>query len=80
MSRRLAAAASLLLLALAVTVALVLAIQSFPRGAAVLACLVAAVGAGWWALLRRGGRSRGGARFPHYTCRPHCPPAGPVTA
>jgi diacylglycerol kinase family enzyme len=53
-SRRLAAIASLVLVAAAVVLAVVLAAQSFPRGLSVLACLVAAVWAAWWALIHRG--------------------------
>ena len=53
-SRRLAAIASLVLLAASAVLAVVLAVQSFPRGVSVLACLVAAVWAAWWALVHRG--------------------------
>jgi diacylglycerol kinase-like protein len=53
-SRRLAAIASLVLLAASVVLAVVLAVQSFPRGLSVLACLLAALLAAWWALVHRG--------------------------
>jgi diacylglycerol kinase family enzyme len=52
-TKRLAATAALILLLAAVVLAVVLAAQNFPRGLAVLACLVAAAAAAWWALLRR---------------------------
>jgi diacylglycerol kinase family enzyme len=55
MSRRLAAITSLVLLAAAVVLAVVLAVQRFPHGLSVLACLALAVLAGWWALVHRGG-------------------------
>ena len=54
MSRRLAAIASLVLLAASVVLAVVLAVQGFPRGLSVLACLVVALLAAWWALVHRG--------------------------
>jgi diacylglycerol kinase family enzyme len=53
-NRRLAAITSLVLLAAAVVLAVVLAVQSFPRGLSVLACLVVAMWAAWWALVHRG--------------------------
>jgi diacylglycerol kinase family enzyme len=52
--RRLAAGASLLLSAAAVVLAVVLTVQTFPRGITVLVCLVAAVAVAWWGLLRLG--------------------------
>ena len=54
MNRRLAAITSLVLLAASVVLAVVLGVQSFPRGLTVLACLVAALLAAWWALVHRG--------------------------
>ena len=54
MNRRLAAIASLLLFAASVVLAVVLGVQNFPRGLSVLACLVAALWAAWWALVHRG--------------------------
>ena len=54
MNRRLAAVASFLLLATSVVLAVVVGVQRFPRGLSVLACLVAALGAAWWALTHRG--------------------------
>jgi diacylglycerol kinase-like protein len=53
-NRRLAAIASLVLLAASAVLAVVLGVQSFPRGRSVLACLVAALLAAWWALIHRG--------------------------
>lgn len=53
-NRRLAAIASLVLMAVSVVLAVILAVQRFPRGLSVLACLVAAMAAGWWALTHRG--------------------------
>jgi len=53
-NRRLAAIASLLLFAASVVLAVVLGVQNFPRGLSVLACLVAALWAAWWALVHRG--------------------------
>jgi diacylglycerol kinase family enzyme len=52
--RRLEASAALLLMGASVVVAAVVAVQAFPRGLSVLACLLLAIAAGWWALLRRG--------------------------
>jgi diacylglycerol kinase family enzyme len=54
MSRRWAAIASLVLLAASVVFAVVVAVQRFPRGLSVLACLVVAMLAAWWALVHRG--------------------------
>jgi diacylglycerol kinase family enzyme len=53
-SRRLAAIASLVLLAASIVFAVVLATQRFPHGLSVLACLVGALWAAWWALIHRG--------------------------
>jgi hypothetical protein len=52
--RRLAAIASLLLLAAAVVLAVVVGVQSFPRGLSVFACVVLALSAARWALVHRG--------------------------
>jgi diacylglycerol kinase family enzyme len=54
MSRRLAAIASLVLLAASAVLAVVVAVQRFPRGVTVLACLAGALWAAWWALVHRG--------------------------
>ena len=54
MNRRLAAITSLVLLAASVVLAVVVGVQRFPRGLTVLACLVAALLAAWWALVHRG--------------------------
>jgi diacylglycerol kinase family enzyme len=53
-NRRLAAIASLLLMAASVVLAVVVAVQRFPRGLSVLACVVFALVAAWWALVHRG--------------------------
>jgi len=53
-NRRLAAVLSLVLLAAAVVLAVVAGAQSFPRGLSVLACVLVALAAAWWALLHRG--------------------------
>jgi diacylglycerol kinase family enzyme len=53
-NRRLAAIMSLVLLAASAVWAVVLGAQSFPRGLAVLGCLVAALWFAWWALVHRG--------------------------
>jgi hypothetical protein len=53
-SRRLAAITSLVLLAASVVLAVAVAFQSFPHGLSVLACLMVAVWAAWWALVHRG--------------------------
>jgi diacylglycerol kinase family enzyme len=53
-NRRLAAIASLLLLAASVVLAVVVGVQRFPRGLSVLACVVLALVAAWWALIHRG--------------------------
>lgn len=53
-NRRLAAIASLVLLAASVVLAVIVGVQSFPRGLTVLACLVVGVVAAWWALVHRG--------------------------
>ena len=52
--KRLAALGALVLLLAAVVLAVVVAVQNFPRGLLVLACLVVAVGAAWWGLVRGG--------------------------
>ncbi len=54
MNRRLPAIVALLLLAASVVLAVVVAAQSFPRGLTVLACVILAVMAAWWALTHRG--------------------------
>lgn len=54
LSRRFAATVSLVLFAASVVLAVVLAVQGFPRGVSVLACVVAAVAVAWWALVRHG--------------------------
>ncbi len=54
MNRRLAAIASILLMAAALVLAVVIAVQSFPRGLTVLACLILGAGAAWWGFLRGG--------------------------
>ena len=54
MRRRLQASAALLLLAAAVVLTAVVAVEGFPRGITVLACLVLALAAAWWGLVRRG--------------------------
>jgi hypothetical protein len=53
-ARRSAALAALLLGAAALALAVVTAVQHFPRGPVVLACVAAALAAGWYAILRRG--------------------------
>ena len=54
LNRRLAAIVSLVLLAASVVLAVVVGVQRFPRGLSVLACLVVALLAAWWALVHRG--------------------------
>ena len=54
LSRQWAAVVSLALFAATVVLAVVVAVQRFPRGLSVLACVVVALAAAWWALLRRG--------------------------
>ena len=54
MARRLSAIAALVLLGASIVLAAIGAVQAFPRGLSVLACVVLALAAGWWALLRRG--------------------------
>ena len=54
LNRRLAAIASLVLLAASVVLAVVVGVQRFPRGLSVLACVVLALVAAWWALVHRG--------------------------
>ncbi len=53
-NRRVAALASLLSLAASVVLAVVAGAQRFPRGLTVLACVVVALLAAWWALIHRG--------------------------
>ena len=53
-NRRFAAITSLALSVASVVIAAVVAVQSFPRGLTVLACLVGAVLAAWWALVHQG--------------------------
>ncbi len=54
MNRRLGAIGALLLMGAAVVLAVIVAVQRFPRGLSVLACVLLAIAAAWWALLRRG--------------------------
>ena len=54
LNRRLAAVVSIVLFTAAVVLAVVVAVQRFPRGLSVLACVVVAFAAAWWALVRRG--------------------------
>ena len=54
MTRRLAAAAALLLLIAVMALAMIVVIQEFPQGLAVLALVGVAVLAGWYGILRRG--------------------------
>ena len=54
MRRRLQASAALLLLVAAVALTVVVAVEGFPRGFTVFACLVLALAAAWWGLVRRG--------------------------
>ncbi len=53
-ARRLWAVAALACAIAAVVLAVVVAVNRFPRGLTVLACLVLAICATWWGLLRRG--------------------------
>jgi diacylglycerol kinase family enzyme len=53
-ARRLWAAAALVCAVAAVALAVAVAVNHFPRGLTVLACLVLAVGAAWWGVCRRG--------------------------
>ena len=53
MAQRLGAIAALVLMA-ASTVLAAVVVSRFPRGLSVLACMVLALAAGWWALLHRG--------------------------
>jgi diacylglycerol kinase family enzyme len=59
--RRLAAVASLVLFGASVVLAVVVAVERFPRGLSVLACVVVAAAAAWWALVRRGSARVAGA-------------------
>jgi len=54
LSPRLAAVVSLVLLVASVVLAVVLGVQGLPRGLSVLACVVVAMVAAWWALVHRG--------------------------
>ena len=54
MNRRLAEITSLVLLAASVVLAVVVGVQSFPHGLTVLACVLVALVAVWWALVHRG--------------------------
>jgi diacylglycerol kinase family enzyme len=54
MRRRLNAIAALVLMGAAAVLAVILAVQTFPRGLTVFVCILAAVLASWWGLLRRG--------------------------
>ena len=56
MNRRLAAVVALVLFAASVVLAVLVGVQRFPRGLSVLACVVVALAAAWWALVRRGWR------------------------
>jgi diacylglycerol kinase family enzyme len=53
-NRRLAAVLSVVLLVSSVVLAVVVGVKGFPRGLSVLACVLVAVAAAWWALVRRG--------------------------
>jgi hypothetical protein len=59
--QRLAAVASLVLFGASVVLAVVVAVERFPRGLSVLACVVVAAAAAWWALVRRGSARVAGA-------------------
>jgi len=52
--KRLAALGALLLAAVSILVAVLTAVQQFPRGLFVLVCVAAALVAGWYGLIRRG--------------------------
>jgi hypothetical protein len=52
-SRQLKAIIALVLMGASVVLAVIVAVQTFPRGLTVTACLLAAVLAAWWCLLRR---------------------------
>ncbi len=54
MNRRLAAVASILLMAAALVLAVIIGVESFPRGVTVLACMILGVVGAWWGFLRRG--------------------------
>ena len=54
LNRRLAAIVSLVLIAASVVLAVVVGVQRFPRGLSVLAVVVLALVAAWWALVHRG--------------------------
>ncbi len=61
LSRRVAAIASVLLMAAATVGAVIVAVERFPGGISVLACVLAAAAAAWWALTRRGSARVAGA-------------------
>ena len=52
--KRLAALGALLLAAVSILVAVLTAVQQFPRGLFVLVCVAVALVAGWYGLVRRG--------------------------
>ena len=54
MTRRLAAIVSLLLFVASVVLAAIVAVERFPSGLTVLACVLVALVVAWWALLHRG--------------------------
>ena len=54
LNRRLAAIVSLGLIVASVVLAVVVGVQRFPRGVSVLACVLVALVAAWWALVHRG--------------------------
>jgi len=61
LNRRSAAVVALVLFAASVVLAVVVGVQRFPRGLSVLACVVVALAAAWWALVRRGSARVAGA-------------------
>ena len=54
MSRRLLAMVALVVGAATIVLALWVAVSEFPRGLLLLGCILVAVAAGWYGLLRRG--------------------------
>jgi diacylglycerol kinase family enzyme len=54
MRRRYKAIAALVLMGASLVLAVIVAVQTFPNGLTVFACLLVAVLAAWWGLLRRG--------------------------
>lgn len=56
MPRQLRAITALVLMGASIVLAVIVAVQTFPRGLTVTACLVAALLAAWWGLLRRGAK------------------------